>query len=157
DRYACSQRLHDRVPPGHPLVAVHAAALGPTCSVTFRPDLGLVRLVVRPVRRLRRRPLALEPSPDPTAGPGRRSLRGLADRAFALAVAWHQEPSVRVHFGPSGVSSTAIPAAAIRSRIASARAQSLSARAAARSSRRPATRPSTAARKAPSSDVPIGP
>ena len=52
-----------------------------------------------------------------------------------------------VHFGPVGVSSISMPAALIWSRIASAAAKSLAARASARCSSRPATRASTALRE----------
>ena len=62
--------------------------------------------------------------------------------------------SALLHFGPSGVSSISMPAALIRSRMASARPQSLSARAWARSSSRPVTSTSTAPRSCSASAPP---
>src|SRR4051812_5957154 len=156
-RYAGPQRLDHRVPPGDPLV-VAAGAPFRASGLTLGGRPHLVRLVVGTVRRLGRRTLALQSALDPASGSRGRTLRGLPDGAPALAVARHQGPSpersANVHVEPSGVSSTAMPAAAIRSRMASARPQSFSARAAARSSSSPATSASTTADSFASSEPP---
>ena len=100
---------------------------------------GLVGLVVRAVLGLRRRARALEPAADAAAGAGGRvALAGLLDRALALASCLPSAIACSSdHFGPVGVSSISMPAALIRSRIASAVAKSLPARASARCSSRP--------------------
>ena len=76
--------------------------------------------------------------------PGGRALGGLADRALALELPAIRRACFQGPRGPSGVSSISMPAALIRSRIASAAAKSFAARASARCSSRPRTRTSTA-------------
>jgi len=59
-------------------------------------------------------PPPLEPAPDPAARAGGRLPGLLADRTLATGVTRHQaSPPDSDHLGPSGVSSTSIPAAAI--------------------------------------------
>src|SRR6478735_7655617 len=152
DRHALTQGLDDRVAADDPLGVARCAPLRLGRGGLLRTLRDLVGLVVLAVLGLRRRALALETTLDPSSGPGGRvALAGLLDRALALRIACHQ---AMLHFGPSGVSSTSMPAALIRSRIASAVAKSLSARACARCSRSPATRASTASVSRSSSPLP---
>ena len=146
-----AQRLDDAVAPHHELAAVlaptvRAAAAGRTRAAPLADVRALTALpaVTRgvPTRRRGRAPgrgvplaglsgrrgalapkvlalLAARTRRRPLLGPG------LAHRALALGVACHHTPSSRVQRGPDGVSSTAIPAVANRSRTASAAAKSL--------------------------------
>ena len=137
DGYAGPQRLDDRVAARDPLgLAARGPATRPGRGGLVGLGVLLVDLVVGAVLGLRRRALALEAALDAAPGAGRRLLGRLADRASARGVPWHYcfSPPVdgKVQTGPAGVSSTSIPAALIWSRIWSARAQSLAARASAR-------------------------
>src|SRR5690606_8416667 len=126
------QRLQHRVPPGHPLRAAatpagHRRTLGPGGLAARLGLLGLVRLVVDPILRLRGRPLALQAAADPAAGAGGPALALAADRTLALAVARHHSSFVgatlrSVHRVPSGVSVSSMPCSVSEDRIASAAA-----------------------------------
>ena len=89
-------------------------------------------------------PLPCERSLALPAGADLRALLGLADRALPLASCLPSASSFSVQRGPAAVSSTTTPAAASWSRIASAAAKSLRARAAVRCSSATWTSASTA-------------
>ena len=90
--------------------------------------------VLRPLLRLRGRPLALERlAALATGAHGHALLRALlAHGPLALGIACHQDSSASDQRAPAGVSSTRIPEEANPSRRASATAKSLRSRAACR-------------------------
>ena len=136
DGDAGPQRLDDRVAAGDPLgLAARGPATRPGGGGLVGLGVLLVDLVVGAVLGLRRRALALEAALDAAPGAGRRLLgRSCGSRLCVLSslASTASLPRGKVHTGPAGVSSTSIPAALIWSRIWSARAQSLAARASAR-------------------------
>src|SRR5690606_16170483 len=118
---------------------------GPACGGGSGPPLGLLEpllgrlalaaAVVGPVLGLGGGALALQRASTLAAGPGGRTLLGarLAGRSAALGVACHQSSwsCASDQRAPVDESSTTTPAAARRSRTASAVVQSLAARASA--------------------------